>query len=157
MTKSTPLRHVAALQGVRLRDLQAHNTVTTEAALNSADGIHLHYEAIGADDPQLSQVTVTVKLSLHLGQADDAPDSAPLFITARYEVVYSRPAAFRVVPNDLQDFAHHNAMLNVWPQWRELTRSLFRQMDLSLPPIPHFRVPGAVQPPPSPTQAPPTR
>lgn len=157
MTKSTPLRHVAALQGVRLRDLQAHNTATTEAALNSADGIHLHYEAIGADDPQLSQVTVTVKLSLHLGQADDAPDSAPLFITARYEVVYSRPASFRVVPNDLQDFAHHNAMLNVWPQWRELTRSLFRQMDLSLPPIPHFRVPGAVQPPPSPTQAPPTR
>lgn len=157
MTKPTPLWHVAALQGVRLRDLQSHNTVTTEAALNSAGGIHLHYEAIGANDPQVSQVTVTVKLSLHLGQADDAPDSAPLFIIARYEAVYGRPASFHVVPNDLQDFAQHNAMLNVWPQWRELTRSLFAQMDLALPPIPHFRIPGAPQTPPSPAQQEPTR
>jgi hypothetical protein len=157
MTKTTPLWHVASLQGVRLRDLRSHNTVTTEAALNSAGGIHLHYEALGVDDPQASQVIVTVKLSLHLGQADDAPESTPLFITARYEAIYGRPPSFVIVPNDLQDFAQNNAMLNVWPQWRELTRSLFGRMDLALPPIPHFRVPNPTPSPPSPTQAPPTR
>jgi hypothetical protein len=154
---TTSLWQVVTLQGVHLRDLHAHNGVITDGVLKGSETIHLHYEATGADDPQASSVVVTVKLSLHLGQADVAPESAPLFITARYQAIYGRPASFVIEPDDLEDFAERNGVLNVWPYWRELTHSLFGRMDLSLPPIPLFRVPGAVQAPPSADQDEPTR
>lgn len=146
MTKPMPLWQVATLQGVRLRDLRAHNTVTTEAALSDAHGIHLHYEAIGANDLQGSRIVVSVKLSLHLGEAYAAPEAAPLFVTARYEATYGRPASAVVSDGELQEFAQRNAMLNVWPAWRELVQSLYGRLDLALPPLPRFQVPAPTPP-----------
>jgi hypothetical protein len=157
MTKPKPLWQVATLQGVRLLDLRAHNTVTTAAALSDTNGIQLHYEAIGADDHAGSRIVVTVKLSLHLGEAYAAPESAPLFVTARYEAIYGRPASAVVNDGELQDFAQRNAMLNVWPAWRELVQSLFGRLDLALPPLPRFQVPAPSPAQPSPTQQEPTR
>ncbi|MCK6513768.1 hypothetical protein L6R46_01755 [Myxococcota bacterium] len=158
MSTPTPrIWQVVNLQGIHLRDVHAHSGAITDGVLKGSETIHLHYEATGADDPQASSVVVTVKLSLHLGQADVAPESAPLFITARYQAIYGRPASFVIEPDDLEDFAERNGVLNVWPYWRELTHSLFGRMDLSLPPIPLFRVPGAVQTPPSADQDEPTR
>lgn len=68
-------------------------------------------------------------------------DKAPsVVIRAIYELAYEVPPEITPSQQDLEMFADTNAVLNVWPYWREIVQNL--SMRLDLPPIllPLFRL-----------------
>ena len=62
--------------------------------------------------------------------------NAPYELVAKFRAIYSIAGPEPLAPADVQQFAHWNALFNVWPYWREYVSSTVIRAHL-----PQFTVP----------------
>lgn len=65
----------------------------------------------------------------------------PYTVVARFRVLYAVDPEFRPTPVQINQFAHWNAMFNVWPYWREYLSSTIDRAHLPQFVAPVMRVP----------------
>ena len=68
-------------------------------------------------------------------------DDAPFEIFAAYRVIYILAPGDPPIPQDINQFAHWNAVFNVWPYWRELVGNLLARAGMPAFMVPVVRVP----------------
>jgi preprotein translocase subunit SecB len=55
----------------------------------------------------------------------------PYELVAKFRALYSIAGPEPVAPADIQQFAHWNALFNVWPYWREYVSSTVNRAHLT--------------------------
>ena len=92
---------------------------------------------ISSSDLQNQTFRVYVDLGVRIVRTNHHDDEEPLAmfqIEAMFQLDYD--LIENVAQNALEEFAHYNAVHNVWPFWRQYVFSTSNQADLPCPEIP---------------------
>jgi preprotein translocase subunit SecB len=133
------LIQTAQIASIRLEQVSARCKVESADALPTR---HLHIQfATASTDMESAEFRVRAEIDAAAGGAEGAShDAAPVQIRAVYILRYRVPGEVTPSKRDLSLFAETNAVLNIWPYWRQLVHDMSVRMEL--PPIllPLFRV-----------------
>jgi hypothetical protein len=145
--EALPLQLIQSAQIASIRLEQ----VLVRCEVESADALptrHLHIQfATTSTDMEGAEFRVRAEIDAAAGGEGEGAshDAAPVQIRAVYILRYRVPGDITPSKRDLSLFAETNAVLNIWPYWRQLVHDMSVRMEL--PPIllPLFRV-GAAAP-----------
>ena len=87
---------------------------------------------------------------------DFGEQDAPYNVVARFRLTYSVPPGTALTDDEIENFAHWNAVFNAWPYWREYLSSTINRAGLPRFAVPVMKLPlvgaglpGAVAQPPT--------
>lgn len=134
------LIQTAQIASIRLERVSARCEVESADALPTR---HLHIQFTTAStDMDGSEFRVRAEIDAAAGGEGErtAHEAAPVQIRAVYILRYRVPESVKPSKRELSLFAETNAVLNIWPYWRQLVQDMSVRMEL--PPIllPLFRV-----------------
>jgi len=83
---------------------------------------------------------LNVGIRFSLTGRKDSEKSKQLLIGAKFELIYTVPPGIEPSEGEIDAFANTNALLNVWPFWREFVHSSINRMGLPPLTLPLFRM-----------------
>jgi preprotein translocase subunit SecB len=81
-----------------------------------------------------------VGVNFALKASDQSTQRPALAIDGEFELAYKLPEDIKATQAEARAFAESNAILNVWPYWREFVQNSITRMNLPPLTLPLFRV-----------------
>lgn len=132
------LWEVVNLRSIALVRATAQTTLRPEALPAEGPQLWIDYKMQARSCAPDALIEVTGALNVK-GVLRDSEEPC-LTVELEHRLIYGVPDDFSLAEDMLSEFAYTSGIVNLWPYWRELTHSFYRQMDLPLPPLPVYRV-----------------
>jgi preprotein translocase subunit SecB len=125
-------------------------------SINTIELLGAHFERADAGPLPATETTAEPEIGIDVRWAMEGealgcvvtfgtlfPDDAPYELVAEFRVTYDVASVDPLDDDDVNQFAHWNAVFNVWPYWREYLASTLNRAGL-----PRFVAPVMRLPPP---------
>lgn len=138
MENEKKLWEVVSLRNIVLLNASAYTSLRHESPPAESPVLWLDY-AMNANP--IKEFTLIEVIGSFYVRGMVGEDKTPvLLIELKHRLTYDVPGDFPLGEDSLREFAYTSGILSIWPYWREITHSFYRQMELPMPPLPVYRV-----------------
>jgi preprotein translocase subunit SecB len=136
--KASRVVRVAALNGVRLVESEAHTDIGSPEEAGEAE-FRINYDG-QAFGPENDCFFVLARIRAFVVDKESKEKEIIVTVRGEFELLYGLPKGFDVEQEELDAFAETNGVFNAWPYFREFIHNMMTRMGLPPLTIPLYRV-----------------